>query len=399
MNTNANQTTVTAPAHVYGTDPKAMHTPEGQKAMADQQHAQAAAAKGIVLASEKDPVTGTVISHATGQRVNPEVQQRITKIIQNTVKSAQGLTGQVFRMIRECKDYGVAVGTFAAAEAVVTREAKVKSINQLSKLNYNSLASYMAIKSTLFSAVRDHEDLAVSVQALWNWNNEKEGAEKKIIPEGFMDAFSDRYKDPQKGSTQFLSDYRMAKPAADDLKFKQQQYERAQKKALEEHATKQGQTPATNGPNAGIATSAPGGAMSDMDKDTLTAVKELTTLIHEVYRNKAITPVELRQWLFARIADLRTWDTERRTKAGALANEATQEAQEKAKEEPVVEGENQGTASDGTAVKAMPDGDALPDVPSEEDVLGGDLTDEDRALIEQHAPDDGNTPAPQEGVA
>lgn len=375
------------------------------------------------------------IDLATKQKVVPEIKERLVKVITTQVKQSTGLTGQLFRLIRECGAFDVAVGTFTAAEAVVCRDAKAKSLNAYSKENFDCLASYMAIKSTLINGVRDSEDLAIGLQALWTWNHEKEGAEAKFLPEGYLDAFNGRYADPQKGPTLFMSDLRAAKPALQELGAKQQAYKKAQEKALAEQAAKTAQTQpqATNGADAGMAASRPGGAASDMDKDTLMVLKEFIELFHQVYSRKAVTPVELRQWTYARMADLRTMDaklaSERNTpvdmpakelvKPGDIPQDEWDSLDAKGKAEYVKAfGEKKAAeAPQGTKVE-------LPEVPTltkpenmteeewnslndeekaiavadpEADALGDDLTDEDKALIAKHAPQEG--PAPHEDVA
>jgi hypothetical protein len=250
----------------------------------------------------------TIIGLLTRAEFKPELVDGIVKTIIGIVKQAEGITSKLFRLIQSCDTVHQAKGTFTEAESKACKELGAKSISQIAtKGGIKALSSYMAIKSTLFTAIERAEDLSIIQQELWNFETKFEAKEQKYVPEGYLDPWGIRYKDKDKGSTLFMSDYRTSSEAGKLLASKQALQKKAQELALAE-AAKRNETAgvsssATNGANAGMAGSS--GASTDMVIDNLTvdAINDLKRAVHDVYAN--VNAEDVRKLLYICTAELR----------------------------------------------------------------------------------------------
>jgi hypothetical protein len=266
-----------------------------------------------------------IVDILTRAEFKPELVDNIYKTILTLVKTTEGLTGKLFRVIQSCDTIHQAKGTFAQAESKACSELKAKSISQVATQGgIKALGSYMAIKSTLFSAVERSEDLQIVLQELWNFEKDHESKEQRYVPEGFLDPWGKRYADKDKGSTLFMADFRQAQKAGDTLKSKQEIHrkaaERAAKEAADKNAAAGVSSQATQGADAGMARSGHVSADVKIDDQTVEALNDLKRAIHDAYGT--IEPQVIRQYLYTCASHIRAAVTKAHDATKALATEA-----------------------------------------------------------------------------
>jgi hypothetical protein len=243
-------------------------------------------AQALANAAMEGQGRAAIVNILTRAEFKPELVDNIHKTILTLVRSTEGLTGKLFRVIQQCDTVHQAKGTFAQAESKACAELKAKSISQVATQGgIKALGSYMAIKSTLFGAIDKGEDLAIILQELWNFETTHESKEQRFVPEGFLDPWGKRYVDKEKGATLFMADYRMGAAAGKTLQSKQELHkkaaERAMKEAAERNAASGVDSKATQGADAGMAG---GGRVSQdvkIDDKTIEALNDLKRAIHD----------------------------------------------------------------------------------------------------------------------
>lgn len=193
-----------------------------------------------------------IVDMVTKENVNQQAVDKAVGLILKAVKESAGWTRDLFLTIRMCSgDIELAKGSLHTAEQRAIKKFremiaqtdpgyphKIKTLNDLAKYNGDTQLTYSVTKSKLFGIIDNAEDLRSELQKLWLFENEHEGAPMKLLPNGFLDVFSDRYKDDKKGSTLFMSDVRMAKEAEAKLAVK---LEMRQKELAKQAAAETGQ--------------------------------------------------------------------------------------------------------------------------------------------------------------
>lgn len=223
----------------------------------------------------------------TRERFNPQVRDELVSFIRVQMRSGEGIYKRLFGFIRQCGDYSTATGTVHGAEKQVCKDEKVKNLNQLNKARDMALSSYITVKSSIFSAMEQADDLCEAQQALYNWLEENEKANKVILPKGYLDIFSDRYGDPVKGAASFRKDANEAKAAAATLEQKRRAASLAAQKALE-NAQANGQTVAQTPAQMGS-----GGGQSEsnvkLPADWQNGVNEIKFILGGMSKSEGLT--------------------------------------------------------------------------------------------------------------
>jgi hypothetical protein len=327
-----------------------------------------ATAQAMAQAASEGKNPATVLSIVTRSEFNPQLVEKVQKLVLGIAKASEGLTGKMFSVIQACTTEHQAKGTFVEAESKACKELGAKSISDAnSRSGIKLFASYMAIKSTLFSAIDRKDDLAIVLQELWNFEQEHESKEQRIVPEDFLDPWGLRYKDKDKGHSLFMKDYREASAAGGVLTSKKKVHARAAELATQEAAKKNeaagAGTQATQGADAGMARSGHTQAKAVLDTVTASAVNYLIMAVHEAYNT--LQPEVIQAALDECAKKLNA--------AVAAKHDETRAIAARAGNKPVIQAE---VAQD------------LPDLPAEPDADGSvDITDEDKEWIEKNAPD------------
>jgi len=243
----------------------------------------------------------TVMDLVTKEKIDEKAADATVGLILKSAKEAAGWTRDLFNLIRSCGDIELAKGSLLTGEARAIKKfrelvtasdpdykGKIKSLGDIAKYQGMTQLSYSVTKSKLIGLIDGAEEMADVVQKLWIFENEHEGAPMKVLAKGYLDAFSERYADPKKGSTQFMRDVREAQEAQVKytVKMEQKDKEKAKQAAAETgqngEQTQQGIANGTNVDQRGLQV-----------KSTQEALNKVIRLTHDADNNDDVKVEDL----------------------------------------------------------------------------------------------------------
>lgn len=159
------------------------------------------------------------------------------KVINADIRSAKNVSRGVFDVIRACSSWAEAKSAFEVAENQLMEEKKVKTLSALAQETGVKQLSYVSIKNSMLADINSDEklrsDLTDLYQFQYNAKTREEQAQDALetVPDGFLNIWSRRYNDTddESGATRFNRDRKLAKDSLAQLQTLKKIQEKARK--------------------------------------------------------------------------------------------------------------------------------------------------------------------------